>query len=99
MASKNPKAPARARKAQAASPVRASRRRTSAATSGPVASETAVAADSSGETPTRPVADAAEQVRMRAYFLHLERRGRPGNPVEDWLTAEREVRGGAAHDA
>ena len=98
MASKNPKAPARARKAQA-SPVPASRRRTSAAPSVPLAPETAAATDASEDAPTRPVVDAAEQVRMRAYFLHLERRGRPGNPVEDWLTAEREVRGGAAHDA
>jgi hypothetical protein len=35
-------------------------------------------------------ASAEEQIRVRAYFLHLERRGRPADPVEDWLCAERE---------
>lgn len=43
------------------------------------------------ETPRIVEADAAEQIRVRAYFLHLERRGRPADPVEDWLRAEREL--------
>jgi hypothetical protein len=99
MSSKNPKAPARARVAKPVAKVPTPRRRPAAANSVPQPSETTVEMDRVGDTPTRRVADSAEQVRMRAYFLHLERRGRPGNPVEDWLAAEREMRGGAAPDA
>ena len=34
---------------------------------------------------------AAEQIRVRAYYLHLERRGRPADPTGDWLRAEEEL--------
>jgi hypothetical protein len=44
----------------------------------------------------RPAID-AEHIRTRAYFLSLERRGQPGNPVEDWLAAERELAAGLRH--
>ncbi len=37
----------------------------------------------------------AERIRMRAYFLHLERKGRPADPLGDWLRAEHEVVVGA----
>jgi hypothetical protein len=45
-----------------------------------------------------PDATADEQIRVRAYYLHLERRGRPADPTGDWLRAEQELaaRGGAA---
>ena len=33
----------------------------------------------------------AEAVRARAYFLYLERNGRGGDPVADWLDAERQI--------
>ena len=36
-----------------------------------------------------PAAD--EQIRVRAYYLHLERRGRPADPAGDWLRAEAEL--------
>ena len=36
-----------------------------------------------------------EHVRVRAYYLHLERRGRPADPVADWLRARQELIGGA----
>jgi hypothetical protein len=32
-----------------------------------------------------------DQIRLRAYELYLERGGRPGDPFEDWLRAEREL--------
>jgi hypothetical protein len=32
-----------------------------------------------------------EEIRLRAYEIHLERGGRPGNELEDWLQAEREL--------
>ena len=32
-----------------------------------------------------------EEIQVRAYELYLERRGAPGNPLEDWVQAEREV--------
>jgi len=31
-------------------------------------------------------------VRLRAYELYLKRGGAPGNDMEDWLQAERELR-------
>jgi DUF2934 family protein len=32
-----------------------------------------------------------EKVQLRAYEIYLERNGAPGNPLEDWVRAEREV--------
>jgi hypothetical protein len=32
-----------------------------------------------------------EQIQLRAYEIFLERGGTPGNEVEDWLRAEREL--------
>ncbi len=87
----------RARPSQHQQSPATSRRRTSAAKPAALA-RAAVDAAGGGDEPARHHADAAEQIRMRAYFLHLER-GRPGNPMEDWLAAERELRGGDAHDA
>ena len=36
--------------------------------------------------------DVQERIRARAYQLYLERGGTDGYDVEDWLTAESEVR-------
>jgi DUF2934 family protein len=32
-----------------------------------------------------------EQIRLRAYEIYLERGGFPGNELDDWLQAEREL--------
>jgi DUF2934 family protein len=32
-----------------------------------------------------------EEIALRAYHLYLERNGAPGNPLEDWTRAEREL--------
>jgi len=32
-----------------------------------------------------------EQIQLRAYEIYLERGGAPGNPLEDWVQAEREL--------
>ena len=32
-----------------------------------------------------------EEVALRAYQIYLERRGAPGNPLDDWIRAEREL--------
>ncbi len=32
-----------------------------------------------------------EEIRMRAYMIYLSRNGAPGDPVADWLQAEREL--------
>jgi hypothetical protein len=32
-----------------------------------------------------------EKIAQRAYEIYLERNGAPGNPLEDWVRAEREV--------
>jgi hypothetical protein len=37
-----------------------------------------------------------EEVARRAYGLHLERGGKDGKDVEDWVRAENELRGEAA---
>ena len=34
-----------------------------------------------------------EQIRLRAYEIYLERGGSDGNDADDWLRAERELRG------
>lgn len=33
----------------------------------------------------------AEAIQLRAYEIYLERNGAPGNPLEDWVRAEREL--------
>jgi hypothetical protein len=35
----------------------------------------------------------ADDIRVRAYHRFLERGGRPGNDFEDWLEAEKELKG------
>ena len=32
-----------------------------------------------------------KEIRLRAYEIHLQRGGFPGNEVDDWLQAEREL--------
>jgi hypothetical protein len=32
-----------------------------------------------------------EQIRLRAYHFYLERAGLPGDPVADWIRAERDL--------
>jgi hypothetical protein len=32
-----------------------------------------------------------QEIRNRAYEIYLQRRAQPGNEVEDWLQAEREL--------
>ncbi len=32
-----------------------------------------------------------DQIRARAYELYLARKGKPGNPADDWLQAEFEL--------
>jgi Protein of unknown function (DUF2934) len=39
-------------------------------------------------------ASTLEQIQARAYEIYLERRGAPGNQIEDWLRAERELAAG-----
>jgi len=46
-------------------------------------------------TAKKPVASPAnldEEIRRRAYELFLERKGAAGDPMADWVIAEREVR-------
>jgi hypothetical protein len=102
MASKNPKTPAPARAAKSITSKRitspaAPRRRTAKRAAPAVAAAVPVASEGAAADRSQAGSiDYAEQVRIRAYFLHLERRGRPGNPVEDWLAAERELANGAS---
>ncbi len=34
---------------------------------------------------------ATEEIALRAYHIYLERGGAPGNALEDWTRAEREL--------
>lgn len=34
-----------------------------------------------------------EQIRQRAYEIYVRRGGAPGRDVDDWINAERELRG------
>jgi hypothetical protein len=47
------------------------------------------------KTPPTPavVSPDDDQIRQRAYELYLRRNGFPGDPMEDWLRAERELSG------
>lgn len=38
-----------------------------------------------------PVFPGHDEIRARAYELYLQRDGRPGDPAEDWIRAEREL--------
>ena len=40
---------------------------------------------------TTKAAPTLEQIQARAYEIYLERRGAPGNQVDDWLRAESEL--------
>jgi len=35
-----------------------------------------------------------EKIRLRAYEIYLERGQQPGGELDDWLQAERELKGG-----
>lgn len=56
----------------------------SAKTNGPSQAETTHAA---GAQPT----DLTDEIRQRAHQLYVERAGAPGDPVGDWVRAEKEV--------
>lgn len=34
----------------------------------------------------------SEEIQARAYQLYLERKGAPGDPLDDWVRAEHELR-------
>jgi Protein of unknown function (DUF2934) len=34
-----------------------------------------------------------DEIALRAYHIYLERGSAPGDPMEDWLRAERELKG------
>jgi len=43
------------------------------------------------KTPSVKKLSPQEKIAQRAYEIYLERNGAPGNPLEDWVRAEREV--------
>lgn len=55
-------------------------------------SKTGKGSTSAGKKP-RSVKSAPthEEIALRAYEIYLERRGAPGNALEDWTRAEREL--------
>jgi hypothetical protein len=85
MTTKRTTAPARPRAAKTPRPSPATRRKAAA----PVPEPAAVPSGATHAVHAVPAID-DEQIRIRAYFLSLERQGRPGDPMDDWLAAERE---------
>ena len=65
------------------------RSKKTASVQSPAASEVRREAVSAGKVPVRNL---EEEIRRRAYELYLQRGGTPGNPSQDWLVAEQEVR-------
>lgn len=51
----------------------------------------AVGGDSGGVAHVVPSLPLVELIRQRAYLIYLSRGGQGGDPVSDWLQAEREV--------
>ena len=43
------------------------------------------------EDPSANHAPSHEEIRCRAYEIYLERDGLPGDELDDWLRAEREI--------
>jgi hypothetical protein len=58
-----------------------------------VSQATAVKTASTMEPPkqTSQTQPMPEQIRQRAYEIYLSRNGAPGDEVQDWLQAEREL--------
>ena len=55
--------------------------------------DVALAADSSPTSLPQPATVTGRDIARRAYDLYLIRGCEPGHNVEDWLQAERELRG------
>jgi DUF2934 family protein len=51
--------------------------------------------ETSAPTPRKPRTAKSrptpEQIQFRAYEIYLERRGAPGNALQDWVQAEHEL--------
>ena len=45
----------------------------------------------------RPVVITEEQIKRRAHEIYLVRGGKPGDPLQDWLQAEKELRARLPH--
>jgi len=56
-----------------------------------MASKLHVAPRATRKPRTAKTAPTLEQIQIRAYEIYLERQGAPGNQIEDWLQAEREL--------
>jgi hypothetical protein len=48
------------------------------------------------ENPSANYTPNYEEIRLRAYEIYLERGSLSGNELDDWLQAEREIKGSAA---
>ena len=57
----------------------------------------ASAIHSDAENSSADQASSHEQIKRRAYEIYLERGGFPGNQLDDWLRAERELERAGCH--
>jgi hypothetical protein len=57
----------------------------------------ASAIHSDAENSSADQASSHEQIKRRAYEIYLERGGFPGNELDDWLQAERELERAGCH--
>jgi len=57
----------------------------------PKKSTTATTTPKPRKTRAAKAAPTQEEIALRAYHIFLQRNGGPGNPFEDWTTAERQL--------
>jgi hypothetical protein len=48
-------------------------------------------ASAKSKSPSGKKLSPERKIELRAYEIYLERKGAPGNPLEDWVRAEREI--------
>ena len=81
-----------AKKAAVSAPVKTKKARIAPATAAPAPIEVVATAVEVVSTSALSVTDLRQQIEIAAYFLAEQRNFSPGNELDDWLQAERQVR-------
>ncbi len=83
--------------ARAAKSAPTRRKKTVVDAAAPDAAQTVSAAAASSLPVTRAGEPSWDEIRLRAYEIYKRRSGHGGSAQEDWLQAERELRGPRSH--
>ncbi len=84
-------------RARATQPAQSRRKKPAADQAPPDAAQVISAAVSSSLPVTRVGEPTRDEIRLRAYEIYQRRGGHGGSEQEDWLQAERELRGPRSH--